>query len=75
MHHLFILELLNDLYEHYNLQKWQEESDRMREKLLSLIGRIGRDGREPKTTTRVRSKYRLLIFNVSIAKNFIIIYN
>lgn len=37
------------------LQKWQEESDRMREKLLSLIGRIGRDGREPKTTTRVRS--------------------
>ncbi|XP_063403289.1 ubiquitin carboxyl-terminal hydrolase 24-like [Mytilus trossulus] len=34
-------------------KKWQEESDRMREKLLSLIGRIGRDGREPKTTTRV----------------------
>jgi hypothetical protein len=59
MHHLFILELLNDLYKHYNLQKWQEESDRMREKLLSLIGRIGRDGREPKTTTRVRSKYNI----------------
>ena len=36
-------------------QKWQEESNRMREKLLSLIGRIGRDGREPKTTTRVNN--------------------
>lgn len=59
MHHMFLLELLNDLYEHYNLQKWQEESDKMREKLLSLIGRIGRDGREPKTTTRVRSKYNI----------------
>jgi hypothetical protein len=38
----------------------------MREKLLSLIGRIGRDGREPKTTTRVRSKYNLYYFVFSL---------
>lgn len=33
--------------------KWQEDNDKMREKLLSLIGKIGRDAREVKSTTRV----------------------
>ena len=34
-------------------QSWQEENDRMREKLLGLIGKIGRDARIPKTTGSV----------------------
>ncbi|KAL5016318.1 hypothetical protein ScPMuIL_005907 [Solemya velum] len=35
-------------------KKWQEDHhEKMREKLLSLIGKIGRDARIPKTTTRV----------------------
>lgn len=35
-------------------QKWQDDHNRMKEKLLRLIGKIGRDAKEPKTTTRVR---------------------
>ncbi|XP_064607447.1 ubiquitin carboxyl-terminal hydrolase 24-like isoform X2 [Liolophura sinensis] len=43
LEHLFLL-----------IQKnWQEDNDRMREKLLALIGKIGRDARVSKTTTRV----------------------
>ena len=43
LEHLFIL-----------IQKsWEVENDRMRVKLLSLIGKIGREARIPKTTTRV----------------------
>ncbi|KAL4237153.1 Ubiquitin carboxyl-terminal hydrolase 24 [Mactra antiquata] len=34
-------------------KKWQDENDKSREKLLSLIGRIGRDAKIPKTTTQV----------------------
>lgn len=34
-------------------KKWQDDNDRMREKLLSLIGKIGKDARVAKTTTRV----------------------
>ncbi|XP_050400806.1 ubiquitin carboxyl-terminal hydrolase 24 isoform X1 [Patella vulgata] len=34
-------------------KKWQDDSNRMREKLLSLIGKIGKDARLSKTTTRV----------------------
>ncbi|XP_071953763.1 ubiquitin carboxyl-terminal hydrolase 24-like [Antedon mediterranea] len=32
---------------------WKEENERMREKLLSLIGTIGRDSKHPKTTNKV----------------------
>ncbi|XP_070563005.1 ubiquitin carboxyl-terminal hydrolase 24-like isoform X2 [Ptychodera flava] len=43
LEHLFML-----------IQKsWQDENDRMREKLLSLIGKIGREARVNKTTTKV----------------------
>ena len=34
-------------------QKWQEDHDKMREKLLSLIGKIGRDAKIPRTTSQV----------------------
>ncbi|XP_060555692.1 ubiquitin carboxyl-terminal hydrolase 24-like isoform X1 [Ruditapes philippinarum] len=34
-------------------KKWQEENDKSREKLLSLIGKIGRDAKIPKTTNQV----------------------
>ncbi|XP_046339329.2 ubiquitin carboxyl-terminal hydrolase 24-like isoform X2 [Haliotis rufescens] len=34
-------------------KKWQDDNDRIREKLLSLIGKIGKDARVGKTTTRV----------------------
>ncbi|XP_035828590.1 LOW QUALITY PROTEIN: ubiquitin carboxyl-terminal hydrolase 24 [Aplysia californica] len=34
-------------------KKWQDDSDRIREKLLSLIGKIGKDAKLAKTTTRV----------------------
>ncbi|XP_013409431.2 ubiquitin carboxyl-terminal hydrolase 24-like [Lingula anatina] len=34
-------------------KSWQVENDKMKERLLSLIGRIGKDARVPKTTTRV----------------------
>lgn len=34
-------------------KKWQDDHNRMKEKLLRLIGKIGRDAKEPKTTTRV----------------------
>ncbi|BFY99847.1 hypothetical protein BsWGS_02887 [Bradybaena similaris] len=34
-------------------KKWQDDSDRIREKLLSLIGKIGKDAKVAKTTTRV----------------------
>ncbi|CAG5125953.1 unnamed protein product, partial [Candidula unifasciata] len=33
--------------------KWQDDNDRIREKLLSLIGKIGKDAKVAKTTTRV----------------------
>ncbi|CAH1774066.1 unnamed protein product [Owenia fusiformis] len=43
LEHLFVL-----------MQKsWKDENDRMRDKLLSLIGKIGRDAKAQKTTTRV----------------------
>ena len=34
-------------------QSWTNENDRMRQKLLALIGKIGRDAKLPKTTSRV----------------------
>ncbi|XP_052274227.1 ubiquitin carboxyl-terminal hydrolase 24-like isoform X2 [Dreissena polymorpha] len=34
-------------------KKWQEENDKSREKLLNLIGKIGRDAKIPKTTNQV----------------------
>ncbi|KAL3868453.1 hypothetical protein ACJMK2_041259 [Sinanodonta woodiana] len=34
-------------------KNWQEDNDKMREKLLSLIGKIGRDSKVPKTTSQV----------------------
>ncbi|XP_064624443.1 ubiquitin carboxyl-terminal hydrolase 24-like isoform X2 [Lineus longissimus] len=34
-------------------KSWAEENDKMREKLLSLIGKIGKDAKVQKTTTRV----------------------
>ncbi|CAL1529935.1 unnamed protein product [Lymnaea stagnalis] len=34
-------------------KKWQDDSDKTREKLLSLIGKIGKDAKVAKTTTRV----------------------
>lgn len=45
---------LTSLYLFVLKQKWQDDHNRMKEKLLRLIGKIGRDAKEPKTTTRVR---------------------
>ncbi|GFO40770.1 ubiquitin carboxyl-terminal hydrolase 24 [Plakobranchus ocellatus] len=36
---------------HLIQKKWQDDNDRVREKLLSLIGKIGKDAKVPKTTT------------------------
>ena len=44
-------------------QKWQDDNDRMREKLLSLIGKIGKDARVAKTTTRVSNIYSHIYFS------------
>ena len=44
-------------------QKWQDDNDRMREKLLSLIGKIGKDARVAKTTTRVSNIYSYIYFS------------
>lgn len=35
------------------IQSWEVESDRVRQKLLSLIGRIGREARSETTTGKV----------------------
>lgn len=35
------------------VQSWEIESDRVRQKLLSLIGRIGREARSETTTGKV----------------------
>ena len=35
------------------VQSWEVESDRVRQKLLSLIGRIGREARSETTTGKV----------------------
>lgn len=38
----------------HDVQSWEVESDRVRQKLLSLIGRIGREARSETTTGKVR---------------------
>ena len=38
------------------LQSWGVENDKMREKLLSLIGKIGSNAKVAKTTTKVFSQ-------------------
>jgi hypothetical protein len=52
-------------------QKWQEENDKSREKLLSLIGKIGRDAKIPKTTNQVR---QFIIKNVIISKPVVLVF-
>ena len=36
-----------------NIQSWKVENDRMKEKFLNLLGKIGKDARSSKTTSRV----------------------
>ena len=37
----------------HSLQTWQVENEKMKEKLLSLIGKIGRETKNQKTTQSV----------------------
>ncbi|XP_041474973.1 ubiquitin carboxyl-terminal hydrolase 24-like isoform X2 [Lytechinus variegatus] len=48
----FSSEQLEHLF-HLIQKAWKYENERVQEKLLSLIGRIGRDARSPKTTCKV----------------------
>lgn len=41
------------------IQSWEVESDRVRQKLLSLIGRIGREARSETTTGKVGPRFPL----------------
>ena len=42
-----------------NIQSWKAENDRMKEKFLNLLGKIGKDARSPKTTSRVSKINRI----------------
>ncbi|KAJ6662583.1 hypothetical protein lerEdw1_011720 [Lerista edwardsae] len=44
---------LDELTKIWRIQSWESESDRVRQKLLSLIGRIGREARVDTTTGKV----------------------
>lgn len=44
---------LSNYFECESLQSWGAESDRMKEKLLVLIGRIGKEARVGKIPTKV----------------------
>lgn len=52
-------------FNHYFLavQSWETESDRVRQKLLSLIGRIGREARVETTTGKASGWFFLWIFD------------
>ena len=46
------------------LKSWGSESDRMKEKLLVLIGRIGKEARVGKITTKVHYKTNQCTCNI-----------
>lgn len=56
MNYLFVRQQTNSAccfnseYYFFAIQSWETESDRVRQKLLSLIGRIGREARVETTT-------------------------
>lgn len=58
----YCVSMLNVVFSMLNVvfsQSWKNENDRMKEKFLSLLGKIGKDARSSKTTNRVSMRFTL----------------